>query len=316
MLLPQRKSHARLRSRRLSVEALEDRRMLATFTVTNLLDGPVAAAGDLPGSLRQAIFDANNTPGADDINVTGVSGTLLMTDGEFAITEALNILGPGRDELTIDASGNDPTPELDNFDGSRVFYFSSYSGALELEGITITGSDHQAAVSGNGGVTLSAARLTGNHNSVGTLHKYSLSGTLQVVDSDLDNNTAPGIVYGTAASVEITNSTIANNLGSGVKLHGSQVLLNDSVISGNVATIGGAIDASPDYLGVSTINIENSTISGNSATTSGNAIRSRGGAIRITNSTISGNTGSASTVSLTLRYASSGFSQYAGRSLH
>src|SRR5205814_2480358 len=30
-----------------------------SFVVTNALDGPVANAGDLPGSFRQAIFDAN-----------------------------------------------------------------------------------------------------------------------------------------------------------------------------------------------------------------------------------------------------------------
>ena len=49
---------------RLHIERLEDRQMLAVFTVSNLLDGPVAAAGDLPGSLRQAIFDSNSVAGA------------------------------------------------------------------------------------------------------------------------------------------------------------------------------------------------------------------------------------------------------------
>jgi hypothetical protein len=41
----------------------------ATFEVTNTAD-----SGD--GSLRQAILDANAAEGADDIDATGVSGTI------------------------------------------------------------------------------------------------------------------------------------------------------------------------------------------------------------------------------------------------
>jgi hypothetical protein len=44
-----------------AVSALEERRLLATFTVTNI--GNSGA-----GSLRQAIVDANTTPGANTIN--------------------------------------------------------------------------------------------------------------------------------------------------------------------------------------------------------------------------------------------------------
>ena len=63
---PRRRSKSVSRyDRRLRVEVLEDRRMLAVFSVTNLSDGPVVMAGDLPGSLRQAIFDSNAS-GTDD----------------------------------------------------------------------------------------------------------------------------------------------------------------------------------------------------------------------------------------------------------
>src|SRR5437016_3168000 len=43
------------------LEALEERCLLSTLTVLNTSDGG-------PGSLRQAILDANGTPGADTIN--------------------------------------------------------------------------------------------------------------------------------------------------------------------------------------------------------------------------------------------------------
>ena len=41
--------------RKLQIEQCEDRRMLATFTVTKAYDGEVDSSGDAPGTLRQAI---------------------------------------------------------------------------------------------------------------------------------------------------------------------------------------------------------------------------------------------------------------------
>src|SRR5262245_23188224 len=109
--------------RRLRLEPLEDRRMLATFTVSNMLDGPVTASGQLPGSLRQAIFDANATTAADEIVFSQVSGTLKLTSGELKISNALTINGPGAGILTIDAQRlsrviniDDPTRVGESFD--------------------------------------------------------------------------------------------------------------------------------------------------------------------------------------------------------
>src|SRR4051812_15116600 len=55
-----RREPARRRARRLLVEALEARQLLATFVVANTDDSG-------PGSLRQAILDANGAPGPDAI---------------------------------------------------------------------------------------------------------------------------------------------------------------------------------------------------------------------------------------------------------
>src|SRR5437879_3578388 len=54
------RSHDRKRTIHLGIERCEDRFLLAAFTVTNNTDGG-------PGSLRQAILDANTAPGADQI---------------------------------------------------------------------------------------------------------------------------------------------------------------------------------------------------------------------------------------------------------
>ena len=58
---PVRRTPRRPTASRLQIEALEDRCMLSTFTVTNLLDSG-------PGSLRAAVFAANANPGADAID--------------------------------------------------------------------------------------------------------------------------------------------------------------------------------------------------------------------------------------------------------
>ena len=80
-------------------------------------------------SLREAIELANANPTLDKIQfdplLTATAGplpaTILLTQGELLITDSLTITGPGADLLTIDASGNDPTPEENNRYGSRVF---------------------------------------------------------------------------------------------------------------------------------------------------------------------------------------------------
>ncbi|MCA9099784.1 MAG: hypothetical protein KDA63_01455, partial [Planctomycetales bacterium] len=119
---------------RLGHEPLEDRRVLSAVTVTNNLDlvngdtsSIAALLADDGGdgiALREAIEAANNTLGADEIAFDfGHDGpeTILLGLGELEITDDVTITGDGPDLLTIDASASDPTPELDNGDGSSVF---------------------------------------------------------------------------------------------------------------------------------------------------------------------------------------------------
>src|SRR5688572_2830943 len=67
----------------------------AAFEVTN-------TAGSGPGSLRQAILDANAAAGADSISFApGVGGTIELGGTQLSIAGDLDIAGPGAGALTV-----------------------------------------------------------------------------------------------------------------------------------------------------------------------------------------------------------------------
>ena len=102
-----------------ALEALEDRTLLSTFSVTNLADSG-------PGSLRAAITAANTSPGADVINFApGLHGTITLSS-ELSVTDDLTIDGPSANQLTV--SGGNAT---------RVFHVSGSSTHLAIDGLTI-----------------------------------------------------------------------------------------------------------------------------------------------------------------------------------
>src|SRR5262249_30032472 len=113
--------------RPLRFEHLEDRRVLAAFTVTNLSDVPVTGPNTAPGTLRQAIYDANHTAGDDDIYFAdGLSGTVNLTviddtsvgSSALAITSKIAIHG-NADGVTIkrDSSVSNMRPFYVGADG-------------------------------------------------------------------------------------------------------------------------------------------------------------------------------------------------------
>jgi hypothetical protein len=64
------------------LQALEDRALPSTFTVLNLLDSG-------PGSLRQAVLDADAQPGTNAIRFThGLHGTIALTSGGAALSRS------------------------------------------------------------------------------------------------------------------------------------------------------------------------------------------------------------------------------------
>src|SRR5437868_14018900 len=110
------------RGSRFRLEKLEDRTAPAAFTVTNDMDHG-------PGSLRQAVLDANSAPGADTIRFDpgffSTPRTITLTGGHLVVTDAVAITGPGAGLLTV--SGNNASREF-FVDGEAQSFAASLSG--------------------------------------------------------------------------------------------------------------------------------------------------------------------------------------------
>jgi hypothetical protein len=266
--------------RLLRVEPLEDRRLLAVFTVTNLDDEFVSEFVQAPGTLRQAIFDANEIPGDNDtINFQpGLIGTILLDNGELWIRGNVELNGPGAGLLTIDASGNDPTPDVGN--GSRVLRLGGdvlTSITVAINDVTLTGGD----TAGDGG---------GISNDAGS--------TLTVSDSVITGNAADdggGVYNGQFAALTINRSTISYNNafddGGGISNGPSlTITVSDSTISGNIAHgWGGGVFNAAALNSQYAFTIANSTVSGNHADGVGGGGFNFAGVLAIKYSTITDN---------------------------
>ena len=91
---PRRRAAPRPRARP-ALSVLEGRLAPAVFTVTTLNDSGA-------GSLRDAIAQANASPGADAIIVQpGLAGTITLASALPAVSDDLTVTGPGAAALTV-----------------------------------------------------------------------------------------------------------------------------------------------------------------------------------------------------------------------
>ncbi len=276
--------------------------------------------GDL--SLREAIELANANPVPDTIHFDASlnGGTILLTQGELQVTDSLTINGPGRDLLTIDASGNDPTPDstyedgdnTNDQDGSLVLHiddgaFREYSQVAVLD-LTLTGGDHGGAVESEEDLFLQRVSIIANSGG-----GVKSGGTLEIDNSLITENSGSGIVSG---QLTLSDSTISDNSDTGIVTFYSSSVIYNSVISGNTSPdsagglhLRGSVHISHTMItnnsalrrgggvyldGSGTTEIRDSTIAGNSVQDDdGGGIRIYGGGIvTITSSTITGNSSS------------------------
>ena len=193
----------------------------------------------------------------------GLSGTVLVDNGELAIFGDLRVEGPGAEHLTFDARGQ-----------NRVFWLAPKI-SVSLDGMTITGG---SAVMG-GGI-------------------YSRGGTVTITDSTLSDNSASGGggIYIIAGTLTLTNSTLSGNSadsGGGILNNSSTLTVSNSTLSGNSSGDHGGGIYIYHYSGTATMSVMNSTLSGNSAARWGGGIYfdnySDSGTLTVMNSTLSGN---------------------------
>ncbi len=223
---------------------LESRIVPATYTVANTSDAGA-------GSLRQAIDDANNNAGDDQISfkLTGVNtiilgsalpiivsaSTAIVTGGTAGIVTITNLGAP-----SLIISGSDPTNANNATRNFNIFKIAS-GGDLSISGVTVSG----AQTTNNGGA-------------------FNNAGTLTVSNSTISGNKANGVGVGGGiynkfgGTLTVTKSTISGNTafssGGGI-FNGGKLMVTDSTISGNSSSFfGGGIYNS------GTLTVTNSTI--------------------------------------------------------
>jgi uncharacterized repeat protein (TIGR01451 family) len=290
-------------TRRPACEPLEPRALLATFSVTGTADGG-------PGSLRQAIIDANNTSGDDTINLPAGTYTLTIAGtgenagatGDLDITDGLTLNGAGAATTIIDAAGIDRVIDIIGVD------------PVSISGVTLRNGNAGTDFTGGGGVhvtsgpgtdayttTFTDCIITGNTavNGGGINNDDTQNNSLMLVRTTVSNNTAStdgaGIVHGPngTGSLTLTDCIVRDNKagrenGGILAAAGlpSDLTITGSTISGNSAPggTGGGIT----WFGSAFV-LTNSTVSGNTAGTDGGGILTSGGNVTMTNCTISGN---------------------------
>lgn len=248
----------------------------ATYTVTNTSDSG-------PGSLRQAVTDANAAPGADAV-AFAVTGTIPLTSGVLSVSGELTVDGPGVASLTVSGSG-----------ASGIFQVPS-SGTLTIRRLTLAhGFSRFGGAIANGGGRLDVENVTFSGNTAldgtgGAIGAFG--GTVGVVGSTFAGNSAfagGAIEISQGTTLTISNSTFTGNTalpGGAISNAGGAVEITNSTFAGNSAVVGGALY----NLTFATIDVTNSTFFGNTASGSqGAAIENAGLEITITNSLFDGN---------------------------
>ncbi|MGL5835059.1 MAG: choice-of-anchor Q domain-containing protein, partial [Waterburya sp.] len=228
-------------------------------------------SGDL--SLREAIALSNENQGEDSITFDSSlsDGIIALTEtepngrgGEFNqdldITDSVNIIGLGANNLSIDGlsggngifkiTGENTNVNLEgltiaNGDYTRLFLNDPLpGGAIDFEGANLTvkdsvivGSDSTfgGAINNSGNASIINSTITDSSGVDDSFPGGAIynTGTLDISNSTISNNRSRGIANG--GTIEVSNSNISGNFGGGV-FNRNSATVTSSIIASNTSS--------------------------------------------------------------------------------
>lgn len=251
--------------------ALAARAAPITFEVNTTNDTSDGVCAPINCSLRDAIVEANASPGADVITLPAGTYKLILAgaDENQSATGDLDIL----DSVTIKGAGAGQTIiQGDTGWADRILQVAAPGAVVVINDVTI-----EAGKSG-------AARGGGVYN----------QGTLTLVNSAVRGNTTAADGGGLASDGALTldRSTVSGNTagggGGGIDSQGALTLVN-STLSGNSASAGGGLANG----GTTTLNGVTVTRNSASGGSGGGLLNAAGKSISLKNSLVAGNSGAA-----------------------
>ncbi|MFI5454074.1 MAG: choice-of-anchor Q domain-containing protein [Isosphaerales bacterium] len=285
--------------------ALEDRRLLSSFTVTSTADDGST------GTLRWAVTQANSdtSPSTIEIQLGTAPATITLSQGQLELSntsESITINdGTGQGPVAINGNRRqrvfqiDPTVTaslsgLTIEDGDPGIGYSGgglyNDGTMTLTGCTIIGN--YSGLYNKGTATLTNCTVSSNSSSAGGGGGLQNTGTATLTGCIISGNRASnGTTLGAGGlqnkgTATLTGCTISGNYasnGNGGLDNRNKATLTDCTISGNTGFDGGVSNSYNN----ATLMLTNCTISGNHAQYG--AGLEIAGTATLTNCTISGN---------------------------
>ena len=222
----------------------------ATVVVSTTAD--VVNAGDGLISLREAVNTANAAAGATTIQLSAATYQLSTCGADEDANANGDLDFVPSTVLTIDGNGATIQQTCRN---RRIVQALGAGGGLIVTDATFTGGSgaQGAAIAYNGGdVDLTGVTVSGNDAGAGRVIGSlgpDTGATLDIVDSTIGPNTGTG-VHISNGTVTIVDSTISDNTGRGVGLIDGALSVSGSTISNNGA---GGVSTSGQGNGVFTL---------------------------------------------------------------
>jgi hypothetical protein len=297
--------------------------LLKTSDAADYVVGTNSDSG--PGSLRQAILDAN-AGGGGTITFSNVNGIIDLISGLPILTANITISGPGASELALTNSnrridsiltnsaastgaitGITICGTLDNY-GTLVMVGSLVgnqfnpgysaimnSGTMTLSRCIFTGNgvpDGADSIMNNGTMNLDYCTVTNNRSDWASIVNYgSLTMDNSVVSGHGWFTSSAGGLYNAGGIMVLRNCSISGNSsveGGGI-WNGGSLAATNCLISYNSAHYSEWGERGGGVFNIGYAVLQNTTVSGNYAQGEGGGIWNRGG-LRLLNCTITSNT--------------------------